>query len=1022
MLAIKETTKRHLLIIVLIFIALSSLRILWLAYFFPSNDQPSAQEGIFDMRDQFLSDNKVFYLNGEWLYYPGLLVDTTNDSHSKTTIPLDQATLTIPPRDSEAVTQKFGTYRLKILLDKNDSSDNRFAIRVPAISTASALYVNGRLLGKSGEVATNLNSHKGQAAPYTVYFTEKESEIELLLQVSNFDTPADAVINKRISFTSASAMTHYQTITELSLTTISVIIIMYALFSILVFLFIYRKKKVLLFTIGFLLPLADELITYDRSILDWLHLDYVWSLKLSNIVYLGASFFFVQFMRMLLVKYHQAMRFRWFSILYALGTLLIILLPIHWLHAANLLFFILYIVSFLYVVVLALREYVEDQKTSAFIAFTALGTTNGIIWGLIKSTYVLDIPFYPFDYLFIVLGFTGYWFKRFYENTQQINKLIVDLQNNNELKDEFLTSNAQKLWNPMNKMITLGQSIYDNPHNNLISEDKQNLKYVIDIGRSMSFTLNDILDFTRLNEGNLYLHKKSVSIQGAVSGVFDMLRFIAKGKQIQMTSTISRSFPHVIADEKRLIQILFNLLHNAIKYTGAGFIEISACIEKDMAVIHISDSGLGMDDDIQNRLFSPYEQGNVADEGIGIGLFVCKQLIDMHGGTLQIQSIPNTGSDVIFTLPLADESTVVDEALFIKEEEDSMSSGHAKQLEKSCALPHFKILMVDDDPVNLRIMRSLFVSSEYDITTVTSSKKALEALQQHNWDLIIIDAMLPYISGYALIEMIREHYTVLELPILLLTARHYPEDVYTGFAHGANDYVTKPINSLELKVRARALIDLKYSISQHLHLETAWLQAQIQPHFLFNTLNTIASLSTIDTDRMIDLMHHFGEYLRASFDVRNLQRVVPLQYELELVRSYLYINQQRFEGLLKIEWDIDEHINIEIPPISLQTLVENAIRHGVLKQEGGGTVCICIKDFPDYVAISVIDNGVGIDPSTLAQLQSGSNLTSTGVGLSNTDLRLKRIYGQRLIINSSPNEGTDITFHIPKNKLKSKAY
>ena len=127
-----------------------------------------------------------------------------------------------------------------------------------------------------------------------------------------------------------------------------------------------------------------------------------------------------------------------------------------------------------------------------------------------------------------------------------------------------------------------------------------------------------------------------------------------------------------------------------------------------------------------------------------------------------------------------------------------------------------------------------------------------------------------------------------------------------------NDYVTKPINSLELKVRSRALIDLKYSINQRLHIETAWLQAQIQPHFLFNTLNSIASLSTIDTDRMIDLMHHFGEYLHASFDVRNLQRVVSLKDELELVRSYLYISQQRFGDLLIIEWDIDDNINIEI--------------------------------------------------------------------------------------------------------------
>jgi len=428
-------------------------------------------------------------------------------------------------------------------------------------------------------------------------------------------------------------------------------------------------------------------------------------------------------------------------------------------------------------------------------------------------------------------------------------------------------------------------------------------------------------------------------------------------------------------------------------------------------IIHIHDTGLGMDDDIQSRLFSPYKQGNDNNDGIGLGLLISKRLIELHGGTLQKHSIPNKGSDVFFTLPLAVENVNEDQAYI--EEEDTHLLVEEKN-SSSITEKQFNILMIDDDPVNLTIMHSLFATSEYAVTTVTSSEKALELLQQEDWDLVIIDAMLPYISGYALTEIIREHYSLLELPVLILTARNCSEDVYTCFAHGANDYVTKPINSLELKVRSRALIDLKYSINQRLHIETAWLQAQIQPHFLFNTLNSIASLSTIDTDRMIDLMHHFGEYLHASFDVRNLQRVVSLKDELELVRSYLYISQQRFGDLLIIEWDIDDNINIEIPPISLQTLVENAIVHGVLKQEEGGTVCIRIKDCPNHVAISVIDNGVGIDPSLLDELQSGSDSPNSGVGLRNTDLRLKRIYGQRLQINSTLNEGTTITFHIPK--------
>jgi len=1006
---VKKTIVRHLLIIAFIFIALTIFRILWLAYFTPSHEQPTAQAGILDMRNQSLSEDVIYQMNGEWLYYPEVLLEKTN-----TNLP-EQTIRTIPMKETPATVQHVGTYRLKILLsDNDDRSDHRYAIRVPAIGTASAMYMNGKLVGQSGVVSTNAIIHKGQAAPYTVYFTEEQSEIDVLLYVSNFDTPSNVAITKRLTFSSAPAMMHYQFITQLSLVFISMLLILFALFSILVFLFIYRKKIVLLFTVGFLLPLADELITYDRSILNWLHLDYEWSVKLSNIIYLGASFFFVQFIRILLEKYQQAKYFKWFSMLYGIAALLIILLPIEWLYTVNLLFYMLYIVSFLYVVVLALKEYIGNQESSAFIAFTAIGTTNGIIWGLIKMIFVIDVPFYPFDYLMIALGFSGYWFKRFYENKQQIDSLVAQLQKDVDMKDEFLLNNAQKLWDPMNKMITLGQTIYDNQNNHFESEDKQNLKYLIDIGRSMSFTLNDILDYTRLKDGHLHLHKKTVSMQGVVSGVFDMLRFIATGKQIQMTSTIARNFPYILADEKRLIQILFNLLHSSIKYTNAGRIEISATIENKMALIHIRDVSSAMDQNDmkrQGQLFS-YEQGLADNDGIHLSLFVSKQLIDLHGGALQIYSSANNGLDLFFTMPIAED--MKEEEQDQVPQENVLLSASTSNFETVPSEKKFKILMVDDDPVNLTMMRSLFSTTEYEITVLTSGEKVLELLPSQRWDLIIMDAMLPYISGYALIENIRAHYSLLELPILLLTARSNPEDVYTGFALGANDYVTKPINSLELKVRCRALIDLKYSINQQLHLETAWLQAQIQPHFLYNTLNTIASLSTIDPNRTIDVMHHFGKYLHASFDVKNLQRAIPLHDELELVRSYLYIEQQRFGELLQIVWDIDEHINIEIPPISIQTLVENALRHGVLKQKEGGSVCIRVKDLSQYVEISVIDDGIGIDANTLAGLLSDTNTTSQGIGLRNTDLRLKKIYGQRLQIKSTPNEGTTITFHIPK--------
>lgn len=122
-----------------------------------------------------------------------------------------------------------------------------------------------------------------------------------------------------------------------------------------------------------------------------------------------------------------------------------------------------------------------------------------------------------------------------------------------------------------------------------------------------------------------------------------------------------------------------------------------------------------------------------------------------------------------------------------------------------------------------------------------------------------------------------------------MTARSRPEDVATGFLSGANDYITKPMDALELKFRVRTLTDLNRSFRKRLLLEAAWLQAQIKPHFLFNALNSIAALSEFDLPRMRGLMEAFTQYLRASFDFRNLDQLIQIEQELEHVRTYLLI-------------------------------------------------------------------------------------------------------------------------------------
>ncbi|WP_338125067.1 response regulator [Paenibacillus dendritiformis] len=326
------------------------------------------------------------------------------------------------------------------------------------------------------------------------------------------------------------------------------------------------------------------------------------------------------------------------------------------------------------------------------------------------------------------------------------------------------------------------------------------------------------------------------------------------------------------------------------------------------------------------------------------------------------------------------------------------------------------ILAVDDDPVNLNILTNLLFAEGYNVATAMNGKEAAAMLDQKRWDLVSADVMMPHMSGYELTRSIRERFSMSELPVLLLTARSRAEDIYSGFRAGANDYVTKPVEALELKSRVRALTDLRSSVGELLRMEAAYLQAQIKPHFLFNTLNSIVALSKFDTDKMRALIESFSRYLRLSFDLWNAEHLVPLEHELDLVRAYLTIEKTRFGDRLDVIWAVNAGLHTEIPPLTIQPLVENALRHGILSRSQGGLIQIRIEAEADGIRIAVADDGIGMDRLTVERLLDRGKRPQGGIGLINTDKRLRKQYGQGLSIQSAEGKGTTVSFHIPNKR------
>ncbi|PYG84311.1 histidine kinase/DNA gyrase B/HSP90-like ATPase [Ruminiclostridium sufflavum DSM 19573] len=194
--------------------------------------------------------------------------------------------------------------------------------------------------------------------------------------------------------------------------------------------------------------------------------------------------------------------------------------------------------------------------------------------------------------------------------------------------------------------------------------------------------------------------------------------------------------------------------------------------------------------------------------------------------------------------------------------------------------------------------------------------------------------------------------------------------------------------------------------------ELAFLQAQIKPHFLYNAINTMVSFCYTDSERAASLLVNFSKYLRLIFDIDHKSLMVFLEREVELIKAYVEIEKARFGEKINVEYNIEpELISMEIPSLCLQPLVENAIKHGLCKKDGGGTILIAAEKSKGAVILRVSDTGTGIPAEKLNKLRSLES-SGDGVGFSNVSRRVKVLEGAQLDIQSTEGEGTAVTITI----------
>lgn len=1003
----------------LFIMVLTGMRLLWITVF-DDSDQPAIVDGELDLRNWDFSENPSITLDGEWEFYPSTWLVDDKDADVKEsqsiTVPGNWDTLLNPEDQSP---YGYGSYRLRILV--NPASDTIYGIRISSVRSASELYGNGQLLEKSGTIGERKEDSVGWNIPYTSsLFMNDAGVIEVVIQASNFQSPNGGGLIRSVKFGTKDAIAREIKLSETLQLITAVIFLVHALFACILFFIGFRDSRLLYFSMVAVSTMLYNLLASDEQILlDWLPIGYNWATKLSCLSMLALAYGLVQCVKPQLPAFLHK---------YVVGhaifcgglSLLVLILPLHYILVIPRLYSVIVIISVLIAAIVVLWTTFTIQHGRLLLMMSIISIGHYFVWSNILITTGIKVMYYPFDLILSIVCLAAVWFRHYHQTHIETKKLAKKLQQADKLKDEFLANTSHELRNPLHGILNMSQAVLERERETLNAKSLDDMETVLSVGRRMSLLLDDLLDVTSLKEGSPKLQLQTVSIQTVIVGVVDMLRFMTKGKSIQFVNAIPDAFPPVFADENRVIQVLFNLLHNAVKYTYEGEITIEGYVRGKKAHIVIVDTGIGMDKETIQNVFAPYEQGHhgesMVEGGLGLGLSISKQLVELHGGTLQVHSVEGVGSEFTFTLPISD--TPIENVMKAPDVPAKLQTAASlNQLEewREPVVNRSRILVVDDDPINLQVIQSILSADHYDVLTVTSGKKALEALHIKEWDLVISDVMMPQMSGYELTQRIRQQFSMTELPVLVLTARSQPVDIENGFLSGANDYVTKPVDALELRSRVYALTSVKQSMHERLRMETAWLQAQIQPHFIFNALNTVIALSQIDLERMHRVLEAFSRLLRGKIQFDNINELTPLDQEIELVQAYLVIEQERFGDRLHVIWEIDEGLGLMIPSLTIQPLVENAIHHGLMKCVQGGQLIIRIADHDTYVEISVEDDGIGIEETVLQGLLERTANGRSGIGLLNTDLRLKQLFGQGLQITSTLHHGTTVSFIVYKD-------
>ena len=363
----------------------------------------------------------------------------------------------------------------------------------------------------------------------------------------------------------------------------------------------------------------------------------------------------------------------------------------------------------------------------------------------------------------------------------------------NQAKSDFLAIMSHEMRTPLNSIIGFTELMLENSV--LSGELRRQTEIVGSAGTALLTVINDVLDVSKIEAGKIEIESTTFELRAFLTNVMAIIRGIADPKGLDVVSTIDPDLPaSIIGDPARLQQILLNLLNNAAKFTALGSIALDVRAENTDAPdrwvrFTVTDTGPGIDESAQTRLFRSFSQADSSINrrygGSGLGLSICKQLVELMGGEIGMFSDVGRGSTFWFTLRLTEAQAITSSELSNLPGRLSATAGH--------------LLLVEDIDVNQLLARTLLEADGHTVDVVASGEAAIVAVQTNRYDAVLMDIQMPGMGGVAATQAIRAFPRCIDLPIIAMTANVLSEQVEHFRDAGMDDHVGKPIHRAELR-------------------------------------------------------------------------------------------------------------------------------------------------------------------------------------------------------------------------------